>query len=248
MYSGWHDQARLASLRGSLLHAATRTQKSWPTWNRRGKKHILVHQNVTAILTAVHATGGHVLWVNPPYSSAIHLDVVQYFLSNRATYWLWVDACRFDVNVDKTWLFATSSPGLLPLASQCNREFQCKNTRHPRMRDPHTKFPPALCAKFAKLIVLFVSRDFRGVFTLWTDAVTPGPATVDKPSRLPADKITTWTPTMLYVGRGRTIAHKTFPASPWCNSFKVSVFDRTEAIKRYNNVLAEDPLKSSYLR
>ena len=93
-----------------------------------------------------------------------------------------------------------------------------------------------------------MSRDFREVFTLWTDAVTPNPATVDKPSRLPADKITTWTPTMLYVGRGGTIAHKTFPASPWCNSFKVSVFDRTEAIKRFNNVFAEDPLKSSYQR
>ena len=53
---------------------------------------------------------------------------------------------------------------------------------------------------------------------------------------------------MLYVGSGGTIAHKTFAASPWCNSFKVSVFDRTEAIKRYNHVLAEDPLKSSYLR
>ena len=116
------------------------------------------------------------------------------------------------------------------------------------MRSPHTKFPPALCAKIAKLIVPFVSRDFRGFFTLWTDAVTSGPATVDKPSRLPADKITTRTPTMFCVGRGGTIAHKTFPASPWCNSFKVSVFGRPEAIKRYNNVLAQAPLKSSYLR
>ena len=120
------------------------------------QKNVWVHQNVTAILTAVHAPGSLVLLVNPPYSFAIHWDFVQDFLSNRATYGLWVDACRFDVDVVKTWLFAPSSLELLPLASHCNHEFQCKNTRHPRMRDPHTKFPPALCAKFAKLIVPFL--------------------------------------------------------------------------------------------
>ena len=38
--------------------------------------------------------------------------------------------------------------------------------------------------------------------------------TFHAPSRLPADKISTWTPTTLYVGRRGTIAHKTFPASP----------------------------------
>ena len=134
----------------------------------------LVHQNVSAILTAVHANGGHVLWVNPSYSSAIHCDFVQDFLSNKATYWLSVDAYRFDVDDDKSWLFATSSPGMLPLASQCNHRFQCKNTRRQQMNDPHNKFPPALCTRFAKLIVLFVSRDFRGLFTLWTDVMTPG--------------------------------------------------------------------------
>ena len=36
----------------------------------------------------------------------------------------------------------------------------------------HTNFPPAVCAKFAQLIVLFLSQDFRGLFTLWTDAIT----------------------------------------------------------------------------
>ena len=74
--------------------------------------------------------------------------------------------------------------GLLLLISQCYHEFQCKNTRHPRRSDPHTEFPPALCTTFANSSFLFVSRDFRGLFALWTDAVTPGPATVDKPSRL----------------------------------------------------------------
>ena len=34
-------------------------------------------------------TGGHVLWVNPPSTSAIHYGFVQDFLSNMATYWLW---------------------------------------------------------------------------------------------------------------------------------------------------------------
>ena len=33
----------------------------------------LVHQNVIAILTAVHAAGCHVLWENPPSSIATHL-------------------------------------------------------------------------------------------------------------------------------------------------------------------------------
>ena len=49
------------------------------------------------------------------------------------------------------------------------------------------------------------------------------------------------------MGRGGTIAHRTFPASPWRNSFKVSVFGRTEAIKRCSNVLGRDPLKRALL-
>ena len=111
-----------------------------------------------------------------------------------------VDACQFDVDDDSSWLFATSSPGTLPLASQCDHGFQCKNMHRQRMNDPHTKFPPALCTTFANLIVPFASRVFRRLFTL--------------PAVSPADKISTWTPTTLYVGRGGTIAHKTFPASP----------------------------------
>ena len=198
-YSGWHGQAQLASLwehpprndqhAGILAHMNPLQLRDFQT-NR------LVHQNVSAILTAVHATGGHVLWMNPPHGSAIHCDFVQDFLSNMATYWLWADACQFDVDDDKSWIFATSLPGMWPLASQCHHGFQCKNTRRQRTNDPHTKIPPALCTRFAKLIVPFVSPDARGLFTLWTDVMTPAPATVDKPSRLPANKITTWTPTM----------------------------------------------------
>ena len=42
----------------------------------------------------------------------------------------------------------------------------------------HTKFPSALCTKFAQLIVLLLSQDFRGLFTLWTDAITTCAATL----------------------------------------------------------------------
>ena len=81
-------------------------------------ENILLHQNVIAILTAVRAMGGHVLWMYPPLGSAFHWDFVQDFLSNIATLWLWVDACQFDIDAYETLLFATSSQGLLPLASQ----------------------------------------------------------------------------------------------------------------------------------
>ena len=101
---------------------------------------ILVNQNVIATLTAVHAAGGHVLWVNTPSSATIGLDFVHDFLSNIATFWIWVDACQFDVDDDRTWHFATSTPGLLPLACQCNHAFLHKNTRHPRRSVHHTKF------------------------------------------------------------------------------------------------------------
>ena len=60
----------------------------------------LIYQNITAILTAVHANGGHVLWAIPPFSVAFHMDVMQDFLSNIDTYWLWVDACEFDADED----------------------------------------------------------------------------------------------------------------------------------------------------
>ena len=43
---------------------------------------------------------------------------------------------------------------------------------------------PHCAQKLPNSSFIFVSRDFRRLFTLWTDAVTPGPATVDKPSRL----------------------------------------------------------------
>ena len=73
------------------------------------------------------------------------------------------------------------------------------------------------------------------------------PATIDKPSRLAADEITTWTPTMLYVGRGGTIAKKTCPASPWGNKLRVAKFGRTEAIKQWSKTLTQDPLKRALL-
>ena len=92
-----------------------------------------------------------------------------------------------------------------------------------------------------------MSRDSHGFFTLWSGAIAPDSAAVVKPSRLSADKITSWAPTMLYVGRGGTIAHKTFPASPWGNSFKVLVFGRTQAIKHHSNALVQDPLKRALL-
>ena len=57
-----------------------------------------------------------------------------------------------------------TSVGLLPLALKSNHAYQCKNTRHPQRRDPHTEFPLALRKRFAKLIVPFVRRDFRGLF------------------------------------------------------------------------------------
>ena len=50
--------------------------------------------------TAVHANGAHVLWAIPPFGVAFHMDFMQDFLSNIATYWLWVDACQFDVDED----------------------------------------------------------------------------------------------------------------------------------------------------
>ena len=143
-----------------------------------------------------------------------------------ATHWLWADAGRVDGNADKTWLFATSSPGLFPLASQCNHEFQWGDTRHPRRSDPHTRFPPALCTKFAKLC----EARFSGTFHALTDAVTLGAATVAMPSRLPTDEINTWTPAMVYVGRGGTIALKTFPGFPFEQQFQSVVLGRTETI------------------
>ena len=49
-------------------------------------------------------------------------------------------------------------------------------------------------------------------------------------------------PTMLHVGRGGTIAHKTRG-----NSFRMPVLGRTWAIKRYSNALAQDPHKRALL-
>ena len=52
---------------------------------------------------------------------------------------------------------------------------------------------------------------------------------------------------MLYVGRGGTIAHRTFSASLGDNNFRVSIFGRSEAIKRCSNALAQDRLKRALL-
>ena len=94
-------------------------------------------------------------------------------------------------------------------------------------RQPSTlpQWPQAHCS-------FFVSRDFRGLFTLWADAVVRSLATLDKPGRLPADEITTWPLTMLYESTCGTIAKKSFPSSPWCSKFQVAKFGRTEAIKQ----------------
>ena len=86
----------------------------------------------------------------------------------------------------------------------------------------------------------FCESDFRGLFTLCADAVMRRLATFDKPSRLPADEITSWRPTMLHGSRGGTIAKKSFPASPWRNKFRVAQFGRTEAIKQYSKTRSSE--------
>ena len=111
----------------------------------------LLHRNVIAILTVVQATGGHVLWICSPLSSANQWEFVQDVLSSVATIWLWVDTCQFDINAHETWLFATSSQGMLPLASPCNHKSQL------RMKGPHIKFSPNLRTRFATLVAPFVS-------------------------------------------------------------------------------------------
>ena len=91
---------------GSIGFAAEAPRRSDPhaeilanrkPWQQNDR---LIYQNVTAILTAVHANGGHVLWAIPPFSVAFHMDFMQDFLSNMATYWLWVDACQVDADED----------------------------------------------------------------------------------------------------------------------------------------------------
>ena len=155
----------------------------------------------------------------PPSSVALQTDFVQDFLSNITTYWLWVDACQFDIGDYRSWLFATSSPGMSPPAAQCDHGLHCKDSSRQRRNDPRPKFSPALCSRFANLLVPFVSEDSRGLFTLWTEVMNPCSKTIIRPHRLPADQITTWSPTMLYVGRGKT-THKTLPASSWGNIFE----------------------------
>ena len=61
-----------------------------------------------------------------------------------------------------------------------------------------------------------------GDFTLVIDAVTPSPATVDKPGRLPTDEINTWKSTMIFEKRGhrkwRLGALEQQPALDYSNS------------------------------
>ena len=128
---------------------------------------MLLHRNGIAILTAVRATGGHVLWMCPTLSFAIQWDLVQDFLSNAATLWLWVDTCRFDIDARETLIFATSSQGMLPLPSQCN------HNSHLRMKGTHIKFPPNLCTRFVKLVAHFVCWDSRKLFALRLGAISP---------------------------------------------------------------------------
>ena len=177
-------------------------------------------QSVTNILTAVHATGSHVLWMNPPCSSAILENFVQYFLSNMATYWPRSDSCQFDVNVNETRLCATS-------------------TRHPRMKDPHT---PNMCTKFSKFhdsICESGPSDSSG----WTGAVAPASnrrQNQQTKSPLGHPRCHTWAEegplrtTNFQHPLGGTVSGCRFLAAP--KQSNVS-----------SNVLAQDPLKRALL-
>ena len=86
------DYALQFTLSGSIGFAAEAPRRSDPhgeilanrkPWQQNDR---FIYQNVTAILTAVHANGGHVLWAIPPFSVAFHIDVMQDFLSNIDTY------------------------------------------------------------------------------------------------------------------------------------------------------------------
>ena len=115
------------------------------------------------------------------------------------------------------------------------------------MNDPHTKFPPALCTTFANLIVLFASPDSRGLFTLWTDVTTAGPKTDVKPSRLQETGSPLGHPRCCTWAGEVPLRTRPFQHLPAGNSFRVSVFGRTEAIKRYSSALAQDPHKGALL-
>ena len=82
------------------------------------QENLFVHQNVTAILTAVLATGGNLLWINHRTALRSLGFLCKISCPTWPRNWLWVGACRLQCG--QTMFFATSSPGLLPLASQCD--------------------------------------------------------------------------------------------------------------------------------
>ena len=221
-YNGWQGQIRSAALQENPMRQLA----------RKGFRKYFA--NVIAILTAVRATGGHVLWICPPLSSAIHWDFVQDFLSNITTLWLWVDTCQFDTDAHETWLFATSSRGLLPLASQCNHE------SHLRMK---------LRTRFAKLVASFVCRDPRTFFSHFGRtlslrhllSLSRPPVFLQTRSPIRHPRCCTWDGE---VGPLITrLSHRYLGATvSRCQCLAAS-----RRIKHYSNALAQNPLKRAFL-
>ena len=157
-YSSWHGQlkwlrygARQRSVRHVEILANIEPSRrcDFRTTN------LVSHQNVTNILTTVHAAGGHFSAGEPTVQLAFHMDFVQDFLSNTAMLII---------------------HGMLPLVSKYSHGYRCYNlptkARDSQGQYYHTGYPSrnghAACQTHRSSCESKLSRSFHA----WTRAVT----------------------------------------------------------------------------
>ena len=110
--------------------------------------------------------GGHCHLEQPSNAMSWLEPEVQSFIANVGIHCVMLAACAYNMDVDKSWIFATSLDSLRQLGTTCNHpkgtHESIIGTKHPdgsfKSRDT-AQYPPSLCDAFARIVQHLFSKN-----------------------------------------------------------------------------------------
>ena len=120
---------------------------------------------VVTCLILTYLSGGHCHLEQPSKAMSWLEPEVQPFIANVGIHCVMLAACAYNMDVDKSWIFATSLDSLRQLGTTCNHpkgtHESIIGTKHPdgsfKSRDT-AQYPPSLCDAFARIVQHMFSK------------------------------------------------------------------------------------------
>ena len=120
---------------------------------------------VVTCLILTYLSGGHCHLEQPSNAMSWLEPEVQSFISNVGIHCVMLAACAYHMDIDKSWIFATSLASLQQLGTTCTHpkgtHESISGTKHPdgsfKSRDT-AQYPPDLCDAFARIVQHLFSK------------------------------------------------------------------------------------------